>query len=76
VLHQRIPPITPTGQNKVLQGEISYRLGGPDPNDSGWPVQAKPPGTPNDTVRFRLRLVDRALNESNEVATESIVVTY
>lgn len=75
-LHARIPPITPTGQNKVLQGDIAYGLGRLNIANSGWPVQAKPPGTPNDTVRFRLRLVDRALNESNEVATESIVVTY
>lgn len=76
VLHARIPPITPTGQNKVLQGDISYGLGSMDPNISGWPIQGKPAGTPNDTVRFRIHLVDRALNHSNEVTTEDIVVVY
>jgi len=76
VLHQRIPPITPSGQNKLLQGDISYCLGCLNVPGGGWPVQAKQPGTPNDTVRFRMHLVDRALNHSNEVYTENIVVVY
>jgi hypothetical protein len=59
----RIPRITPTGQNKVLQGEISVGL--------QWPIR---PGAPYDTVRFHIRLLDRALHESNTVTTPDILV--
>ncbi|MDQ3099888.1 MAG: hypothetical protein M3R08_00755 [Bacteroidota bacterium] len=59
----RIPRITPAGQNKTLQGEIAV--------DLFWPIR---PGSPYDTVRFEVMIVDRALNESNRVFTDPIVV--
>jgi hypothetical protein len=61
-LHYRIPRITPTGQNKVLKGEISVAL-------KPWPA----PGNPFDTSRFEIKLVDRALHESNSVSTGMLV---
>lgn len=62
-LYYRIPVITPTGQNKALEGDIT--------------VQISPqvlPQVPGDTVRFSVRIADRALNESNTVYTGSIIV--
>ncbi|MEO5584595.1 MAG: hypothetical protein ABIQ75_03985 [Flavobacteriales bacterium] len=62
-LYYRIPVITPTGQNKALQGDIA--------------VQISPlvlPQVPGDTVRFSVRIADRALHESNTVFTDAIVV--
>jgi hypothetical protein len=61
-IHGRIPRITPTGQNKLLKGEISMAL--------PWPVLFQ---SPHDTVRFHLKLVDRALNESNTVNSGTII---
>ena len=59
----RIPRITPTGQNKTLQGDIAV--------DLFWPIR---PGSPYDTVRFEVMIVDRALNESNRVYSDAIKV--
>ena len=59
----RIPRITPSGQNKTLQGDIAV--------DLFWPIN---PGSPYDTVRFEVMIVDRALNESNRVYTDAIKV--
>ena len=60
----RIPRITPTGQNKALEGEIAVAI---DP----FPLFI----TGNsDTVRYSVVLVDRALNRSNEVNTGEILV--
>jgi len=63
-LHYRIPRITPTGQNKALEGEIAVAL-------APWPII---PGNPYDTIRFSTKMVDRALHESNTVLSEPIVV--
>ncbi|MBK8341523.1 MAG: hypothetical protein IPK99_16790 [Flavobacteriales bacterium] len=63
-LHQRVPLITPTGQNKTLEGEITYRF-------TDWPTI---PNTPWDTVRYTVKLVDRALHESNTVRTDEIIL--
>jgi hypothetical protein len=63
-LNYRIPRITPSGQNKALSGEIAVAL-------KPWPII---PGSEGDTVRFDIRLVDRALNSSNEASTGSVVV--
>ena len=59
----RTPIITPTGQNKALKGEIEmtlepfyYLLGSQD----------------SDTIKYRVMLVDRALNESNWVESNVI----
>ncbi|MBK9177315.1 MAG: hypothetical protein IPM46_13480 [Flavobacteriales bacterium] len=63
-LRYRIPRITPTGQNKALEGEIAVAL--------AWPII---PDNVVDTVRFQVRLVDRALRESNRVPTDPIIET-
>ncbi|MBX2973119.1 MAG: hypothetical protein KF797_08450 [Flavobacteriales bacterium] len=60
----RIPRITPTGQNKALEGEIAVAI---DP----FPLFI----TGNsDTVRYSIEMVDRALNRSNKVYTNDIIV--
>jgi hypothetical protein len=60
----RIPRITPTGQNKTLEGEIAVAI---DP----FPLFI----TGNsDTVRYSVEMVDRALNRSNKVFTKDIIV--
>ncbi len=61
-LRYRIPRITPTGQNKALEGEIAVAI--------AWPIV---PDTAIDTVRFAVRLVDRALRESNRILTDPII---
>jgi hypothetical protein len=55
----RIPRITPTGQNKALEGDIAVAI-------KPWPIA--PPQF--DTVRFSVRMYDRALHESNTVFTD------
>ena len=62
-LYYRIPVITPTGQNKALEGDITVEIS---------PLVL--PQTPGDTVRFSVRIADRALHESNTVYTDAIVV--
>ena len=62
-LYYRIPVITPTGQNKALEGDIAVELS---------PLVL--PQTSGDTVRFSVRIADRALHESNTVFTDAIVV--
>jgi len=63
-LYYRVPVVTPTGQNKSLEGEIAVAL-------KPYPTL---PGTSGDTIRYSVKLVDRALNESNLVFTEAVVV--
>lgn len=60
----RIPRITPTGQNKTLEGEIAVAI---DP----FPLFIS--GN-SDTIRFSVELVDRALNHSNKVLSDEIIV--
>lgn len=61
-LYYRIPRITPTGQNKALEGELSVAL-------KPWPYSSV-----GDTVRISAYMVDRALNASNTVMSDPIVV--
>ncbi|MGV3638245.1 MAG: hypothetical protein ACO1NQ_11450 [Flavobacteriales bacterium] len=63
-VYYRIPRITPTGQNKALEGEIAVAI---DPFPFFITGNA-------DTVRFSVELVDRALNRSNKVFTSDIIV--
>jgi len=63
-IHYRIPRITPTGQNKTLEGEIAVAI---DPFSLFITGNA-------DTVRYSVELVDRSLNRSNKVFTNDIVV--
>lgn len=61
--YYRVAPITPTGQDKSLNGEIAWAL-----RLQFFPL---PPLSHGDTVRFNIRLVDRALHVSNTVTTEA-----
>lgn len=63
-LYYRIPVITPTGQNKALEGDIAVAL-------KPYPVIA---GSEGDTIRFNIRLADRALHLSNEVESGAVIV--
>lgn len=63
-LYYRVPVVTPTGQNKALEGEIAVAL-------KPYPTL---PGTSGDTIRYSVKLVDRALNVSNLVYTDQVVV--
>lgn len=58
----RIPNITPKGQRKALEGEISINLFTNNPFASF------------DTIRYQCFIYDRALNKSNEIVTNEIVV--
>ena len=63
-LRYRIPRITPTGQNKALEGEIAVAL-------QPWPYT-----TTYDTVRISAHMLDRSLNQSNTVVSEAITVVH
>ncbi len=56
--YYRLPDITPTGQNPSLAGKIIINM----------PTYYLLT-TPGDTCRFEVKIVDRALNESNTVTT-------
>lgn len=60
--NSRIPNLTPTGQNKSLEGEISMQL------------FTNNPFSPYDTIRYDVRICDRALNMSNLVQTPEIIL--
>lgn len=62
--YYRIPIITPSGQNKALEGEIAVDL---------VPTYYNP-FSPYDTIKFSVQLIDRALNKSNIVETGEIIV--
>lgn len=47
-------------EEKAISGTIDYTL------------TAYNPLSPNDTIKFRIRLIDRALHESNAIETEAI----
>ena len=59
----RVPYITPNGKNKALKGTIEVKM---EPN-------YRNPDSPNsDLIRYRIKLVDRALHESEWIVTPSI----
>lgn len=61
----RIPNLTPEGQNKKLEGEIEQELA---------PFYYLLPSVSTaDTFQFRIRLIDRALNVSNEVESQVLI---
>lgn len=66
-LYYRIPVITSTGQNKALEGDIAVAL--------VWPVMPGPAGTSR-TVRFDVRLADRAQHMSGRVSSSPVVVQF
>ena len=58
-----IPSVTPNSKNKTLEGEIDVKL-----------ESYFNPFTPYDTIKYTVQLFDRALNRSNIVETNSIIV--
>lgn len=60
----RVPVITPTGQNKTLEGEIAIAL---EPFSLSHNTAA-------DSIKYSVTLQDRALHVSNSVETGLIVV--
>lgn len=64
----RLPVITPTGQNKALNGEIDVTIYPfPPPLDPN-----QPQITHGDTVRATVKLIDRALHDSNVITTSEV----
>jgi hypothetical protein len=61
--HSRFKDLTPKGGDKSLQGQM----------DVG--VFARP-GSPFDTVRYEIYIVDRALNHSDTIVTEDIILPF
>jgi hypothetical protein len=59
----RIKNLTPVGQNKTLKGTINITLEAPYYN---------PISNHNDSIKYRISLIDRALNVSNLLETELI----
>ena len=63
VFKYRVPWLTPEGKNKSLKGTIQIKI---EPN-------YRDPGSPyNDSIKYRIMLVDRELNESDWVFTPPI----
>jgi hypothetical protein len=60
----RIPYVTPEGQNKALKGKIDVNI---------TPFYYNPLSANSDTIRFRIKIVDRELHESNEVISDEII---
>lgn len=63
VFSNRLPNITPIGQNKALKGDIKLTL---EPN------YFNPISNYNDSIKYKIFIIDRALNISNTVETEII----
>ncbi len=59
----RVPNLSPTGQYKALQGEISARFRTP-------PFYF----TPDSLIKYEITLTDRAGHKSNKITTDDIVV--
>ena len=58
--HIRIPNLTPTGQNKSLKVDVKYDVDVTYRN--------------SDSIKFELKLFDRALNESDWVSSSLIIL--
>ena len=59
----RIPNVTPEGQNKALKGKIEAKIE---------PIYYDPNSLDSDTIRLKVKIVDRALHWSNEVTSDDI----
>lgn len=64
VFKNRLPNITPVGQNKALKGDIKLTL---EPN------YYNPISNYRDSIKYKIFIIDRALNISNKVETEVII---
>lgn len=60
----RIKNLTPVGQNKTLKGTINVTIE---------PIAYNPNSNHSDSVKYRVSLIDRALNISNTIETEVVV---
>ncbi len=61
--HSRIPYLTPTGQNKTLEGDLSMSL------------FTNNPFSVYDTIRYEVTIVDRSLHRSNQIQTQEIILS-
>ena len=59
----RLPYLTPDGDNKALQGDVSMNQ-----YIQFFPVQ-------NDTIRYEVYIYDRALHKSNTITTSELVIS-
>ena len=59
--YYRVPPATPTGDNPALDGTIAIAM-------NSWSLASA-----YDSLRFRITLFDRSLNESNEAFTNLVL---
>jgi hypothetical protein len=57
------PPLKPDGKPGPIEGDLEYSL--------IFPLLSSPP---NDTLRFKIQIVDRELRESNIITTDPIVI--
>jgi len=62
--HERIPILSPSGKYKGIQGNISIKL-------SANPLLTKPV-----SLKLKISLIDRALNVSNTIQTETILLKH
>ena len=60
----RIPYLTPNGNNKALKGNIEVTIE---------PSYYNPLSSQSDTIMYKIKLVDRNLNESNVVESPEII---
>lgn len=60
----RIKNLTPVGQNKTLKGTINVTLE---------PIFYNPFSNHSDSIKYRVLLIDRSLNISNTIESETIV---
>ncbi|HOY50055.1 MAG TPA: hypothetical protein PK281_11715, partial [Flavobacteriales bacterium] len=61
--HSRIPYLTPDGQNKTLEGDLSMTL------------FTNNPFSVYDTIKYEVTVVDRALHRSNQIKTADIILS-
>ena len=64
VFKYRIKPIITIGKTKGIKGKIDVDMGS---------VFYNPLSTQNDTIRYQIQLIDKALNKSNLVESEVII---
>ncbi len=63
VFKNRLPNITPIGQNKALKGEVILTLE---------PFYYNPVSNYSDSIKYKITIIDRALNISNTIETDVI----
>ncbi|MBL4586583.1 MAG: hypothetical protein JKX84_05960 [Flavobacteriales bacterium] len=59
----RFKNLTPTGRDKTLEGEMDVGIG-------------SQPGSPFDTIRYEMYIVDRALQHSDTIVTPDIILPF